>query len=428
MASKVKNTAKAKTKKGKGGSEHNEGKMKEVVSIFVPEVREGMRELNVTLSDLAKEVKNIDIRTSRLEKGHNIRNDTLEKVAGPRYATNNQSYGKLDSGNRAEYFLDYVSQARYLTSQIPEEKLVEMLSRHFSSEIERGIVTKGFITKDEVERYLKKVNNTYRSEGQRNSRGENTSGDTTVRNEDNPSDNSGNRSWRSENISQSGNYRSNYQSRNSGGRNMRAITSFNSAPVELLSSDEEEAVDDDIVVPKVNLRICGKNAEFDHVVLLDSGSDICAISDAFFEEIERHIRNIPVLPVSNTSIGLAAGATKHLIRCQVLLSVKIHDALFEVECLMVPNINAGLLFGSNWNSKFKNNLDFGRSVLNVRMNLTENSIVGPFVLYWGFVRKIFVFNSSKGKKITIRGLSLRKKKENTIIVYRILETCVTRQI
>ncbi|KAL3271869.1 hypothetical protein HHI36_022339 [Cryptolaemus montrouzieri] len=319
--------------------------MKEVVSVFVQEVREGMRELNVTFSDLAEKVKNIDIRTRRLEKVHNIRNETLEKVADPRYATNrrviNNKIECLDRDNRS-YILLWTELGGGNLTFSPNDRLhpTTFLKRLNKLFIDAGVpeaAKKGLA--------LSCLRGSVSDWGLlKEDRRENTSGDSTVRNEDNPSDNSGNRSWRLENNNQS----------------------------ELLTSGKQEAADDDIVVPKVNLRICGENAEFDHVVLLDSGSDVCAISDGFFEEFKRHIRNIPVIPVSNTSIEVAAGAKKTL------------DSMS----------------------------DFGRSVLNVRPNLTENSIKVPFVM--GFREKDFCIQLFKRQDDNDQGIesSERKVKHN----------------
>nr|CAI5868952.1 unnamed protein product [Callosobruchus analis] len=53
--------------------------------------------------------------------------------------------------------MNLVNQANFLTERIPEEKLTKMLSKHFSSEIQRGIVTLGLKTIDEIDEYLREV-------------------------------------------------------------------------------------------------------------------------------------------------------------------------------------------------------------------------------------------------------------------------------
>lgn len=72
-------------------------------------------------------------------------------------------YGKCESGNRAEYFLNLAHQAGFLDEKIPEHKLVTMISKHFPPEIQRGIITSGMFTFDCVEDYLRKVDDTYGS-------------------------------------------------------------------------------------------------------------------------------------------------------------------------------------------------------------------------------------------------------------------------
>nr|CAH7754582.1 unnamed protein product [Callosobruchus chinensis] len=74
------------------------------------------------------------------------------------------NYGKFEVGSRAEYFSDLVVKAGFLSEQIPKEKLIRMISKHFSPEIQRGIVTRGLFSFEEVDEYLRELDEIFAAE------------------------------------------------------------------------------------------------------------------------------------------------------------------------------------------------------------------------------------------------------------------------
>lgn len=72
---------------------------------------------------------------------------------------------------------------------------------------------------------------------------------------------------------------------------------------------------------------------------------------------------MPVVPVTNVSIAVAIGGKWQRIKRQILLPVNISGELLEVRCLIVPGLNQNLLFGSDFLSKYKANINYAESVL-----------------------------------------------------------------
>lgn len=73
------------------------------------------------------------------------------------------NYGQFEGNCRADYFLNLVSQARFLSQPLPTGKLIDMLVKHFPVEIQRGIITNGLHSIDEVESFLRKIDETFES-------------------------------------------------------------------------------------------------------------------------------------------------------------------------------------------------------------------------------------------------------------------------
>lgn len=257
------------------------------------------------------------------------------------------SYGRFENGSRAEYFINYITEAKFLSEAIPMQKLIDMLSRHFPAEIKRGIVTNGLSSFDVVEEYLRKIDETYRGEGNSNVRRNinyNNGNYVNPRNR-----------GRDQPITR--------QNEGSGSVENVRITVFNREPDEMLSDPEEVQEETEMLSPSIELEIGNREV----VVLVDSGSDVCAISENFYEEIKNH-SNIPVLPVTNSNISVAAGNKTFKIKKQILLPIKIKQMTLDMECFVIPGLNCNILLGANWLTKYKAIADFGKSELNIIIN------------------------------------------------------------
>nr|CAI5827970.1 unnamed protein product [Callosobruchus analis] len=132
-------------------------------------------------------------------------------------------YGVYNGGNKADYILKLASQVSFLSQEIKEKDLVEMLLGHFGNDIQRGTVLSGVKCIDDLEEYMRKIDFI-----------ENNN-DRHRRQEDNGRD-------RARNREEEGNrryVRGKEQSREPN-REVRSIMRFNMTWEDLLSDDEKE--------------------------------------------------------------------------------------------------------------------------------------------------------------------------------------------
>nr|CAI5818914.1 unnamed protein product [Callosobruchus analis] len=214
----------------------------------------------------------------------------------------NLCYGRYENGSRADYFLNLINQAGYLTESLPEAKLISMVSRHFPAEIQRGIAILGLKTFDEVEEYLRNIDEAG-PEVRMSSGGNNIQ-------------------RRQQNF---GRERRDTERLDGGIGNVRNIMSHK-IPVfcedlDLVSSDAESDVGEEIKFQSPILR--GKIGCVSMDIVVDSGSEVSAISENLFNKMKEHMR-IPTLPVSGLAISPAFGAKRQRIRLQALLPIKLH--------------------------------------------------------------------------------------------------------
>lgn len=262
------------------------------------------------------------------------------------------NYGKYERGSQADYFLNLFNQASFLATPIPEPKLISLLSKHFSPDIQRGIITLGIKTFDELDEYLRNIDTIEISERNRvMNRGA-----------------GGSNNWRRNGHSGEARDQGSGDNR-SDNRNMRNIqaTKFND---DLDFSSESES--DELGIegsndnffqfksPLVRAQVGNRKVD----ILVDSGSEITAISEKLYRDILGDM-DIPTLPVTNLAIKVAIGGKQQRIKLQVLLPVVIPGACisFDVKCLVVPGLNRDVLFGTDWLLEYKVNMDFSKSVL-----------------------------------------------------------------
>lgn len=271
------------------------------------------------------------------------------------------NYGKYEKGSRSEYFLNLCNQAGYLSVPIEEIQLVKLLSKHFASDVQRGIVTLGLKKFDEVDEYLTSIDL--------------TCGDDTP---EPPTEQGVNRSGRGVQTSSSNTHahrnrndgqewRQGRQTDNREVREMR-VTSFNE-DLDLFSDFEEEEIE--ISESTCDLRAAFIDAQvgsIDVQILIDSGSEISAISEEFYNRVVKQL-GVPLLPVTNVAIQVAVGGKRQRVKFQILLPVllKKSGVLLDVKCLIVPGLNQNAIFGFDWLLQHKVEMDFHKSVMVVKL-------------------------------------------------------------
>lgn len=283
------------------------------------------------------------------------------------------NYGKFESGKRADYFLHMVNQASFLSTPIPENNLIEKLSKHFSPEIERGIITLGFKTIDEIQNYLYRLDEadarqsdfSYTSLAARRDQRVNVNGQVRRGGAGGGVDRSGdfsrnNGRWRDNSDRRPNNSREEGRQDRTDD-NICMLSNFIQKSEDLLTDSDGEISseeDNDFKSPIIQGDICNEKVE----ILLDSGSEVSAISQDFYERIKSK-QNIPILPVTNRSIMIAIGAKPYRIKNQVLLTIILDKIKFDVPCLIIPKLNRDILFGSDWMKVFSAELDFKNKML-----------------------------------------------------------------
>nr|CAI5819598.1 unnamed protein product [Callosobruchus analis] len=134
-------------------------------------------------------------------------------------------YGVYNGGNKADYILKLASQVSFLSQEIKEKDLVEMLLGHFGNEIQRGAVLSGVKCIDDLEEYMRKIDSIENNNDRRR------------RQEDNGRD-------RARNREEEGNrrYVRGQEQGREPNREVRSIMRFNTTWEDLLSDDEKEVI------------------------------------------------------------------------------------------------------------------------------------------------------------------------------------------
>nr|CAI5843899.1 unnamed protein product [Callosobruchus analis] len=137
---------------------------------------------------------------------------------------------------------------------------------------------------------------------------------------------------------------------------IRQITKFNADNEDLYS--EMESGDDELSysTPKIVARVGNQACN----ILIDSGSEITAISEICYKNIASTI-NVPLLPITNTTVAVAVGNKRYRVKQQALVPVEFPDAeqTIEMTCLIIPDLNSDILAGCDWLRQNKVDIDFG---------------------------------------------------------------------
>lgn len=115
----------------------------------------------------------------------------------------------------------------------------------------------------------------------------------------------------------------------------------------LYENDTENSVNTDTryctKCPELKLKL--NNIEVN--ALIDSGSEIDAISDQWFQSNKERLGHVDVFPLSNTTVRSALGKSSKLIRIQVMLTVEINDFKEDAVFLVIPGLNRECIVGIN---------------------------------------------------------------------------------
>lgn len=92
--------------------------------------------------------------------------------------------------------------------------------------------------------------------------------------------------------------------------------------------------------------------------LIDTGSEVSAISDDLFRELVGTDPNTPVLPIRKSFLLCANKRKSNPITKQALLTMICQEYKFEVACLVVNNLVRPIILGTDWLSENNIIIDF----------------------------------------------------------------------
>lgn len=109
-------------------------------------------------------------------------------------------------------------------------------------------------------------------------------------------------------------------------------------------------------------------------ILLDSGSQVSAISEDFYKEIVAK-KNFSILPVSNLYVTTAIGKKTTTIKHQAYLEVEIAGMRLGYSFLIIPYLTSTVILGTDWMSRNEVILNYKNYTVEVGGSLLSNSLV-----------------------------------------------------
>lgn len=292
-----------------------------------------------------------------------------------------EAYQKLHFGvyhegeSKADYFMRMVKEARYLSNKVSERDIVKLLINHFPNDIKRGILNSGLKTVDEIDEHLRTIDDTY---GENERRGVNVE-----------------RGWRRVGANNGGYQGNHYRSgRNDANQAQRRDVVVEERPPQQVNVIEPtqlpiqgcgntnqvmsaffgsdgtdllgERVENELTKVKEMPIVSGKLEGVETQILIDSGSQVSCISREFFDLLQQSNNQIPLLPVSSTTIVGAIGRKGQKVTEQVYLHVRLGIIEFDYVFLVVPSLVRSAILGCDWLTEFEIRLDFSAGVFSGR--------------------------------------------------------------
>jgi len=120
----------------------------------------------------------------------------------------------------------------------------------------------------------------------------------------------------------------------------------------------------EIVSPQINIKLC--NVEC--TGLLDTGSEVNAVSDKLYNELKLKEVELSILPVSNTHIVTACGKKSKRISTQFYCEVNFDKINIHLNFLVIPNLTHKCILGAEALYKLNANLNFKNNLIELRHN------------------------------------------------------------
>ncbi|KAJ8926998.1 hypothetical protein NQ314_020561 [Rhamnusium bicolor] len=241
-------------------------------------------------------------------------------------------YGTYERGSLSEYFLKIIKEARYLSDPLSEGELVVLVSKHFPMEIRRGILNNGFQSIDDVEIYLRNLDE--------------------LEND------------------RSGLPRFNNNTRVNQNVNNVNRDNFNRARE---SNQQVRSRENNSGVPRENNS--GASRENNSGMSRENNPSVALVCDDFSEVLEEkdlETNSIPLTPVVHFSIE--SEPAKVLIDSGSQITDNID---FDYTCIIVPKLIKDVILGCDWFLDFDIKLDIPANFLQGKFNNKIEKVIFP---------------------------------------------------
>lgn len=147
--------------------------------------------------------------------------------------------------------------------------------------------------------------------------------------------------------------------------NSHIYTLFPDLREELLDNSEDDIIKQNLIkCPELEIRINNMCL----LALVDTGSTINGLSEAWFNVNQSNIGKFEMLPVNNTNVVSAIGKKSRHIRRQILCEVDINDNKFDIVFLIIPGLIRDCILGMSF-------LTQAGGVINIPENYVQLNIV-----------------------------------------------------
>jgi len=103
-------------------------------------------------------------------------------------------------------------------------------------------------------------------------------------------------------------------------------------------------------------------------MLIDSGAEICAISEEYYNDINQSDPRIPVIPLTGFSIHNAMGNKPTKVTKQILLPIEIGKERIHTPFIVINNLNEKGIIGNDFLEKNKSTIDYEKRLLTIRID------------------------------------------------------------
>lgn len=110
------------------------------------------------------------------------------------------------------------------------------------------------------------------------------------------------------------------------------------------------------------------------IALLDTGSQLEAVSQQWYQDNKEQLGQVESLPVSNTVIKTAIGTKSKLIRKQLLLRVDIDGFVDDIVFMVIPGLSKPCILGINALRAYRSIMDFAKNQITLNLYRPEGEL------------------------------------------------------